>query len=153
MVAEISLRPSATPSSRQASASSGGGNLMSKIFSRGTCGGAGNPSPAAGGGTEVLTASRDELNLRDSAATATFLAKEKPAQVILAAAKVGGIHANNTYPQVLLDNLAIQNSVIHAPFRPESNSSCFSGLPAYIPGKRPAHSRRRVAHWASGAYE
>ena len=85
----------------------------------------------------MLTASRDELNLRDSAATATFLAKEKPTQVILAAAKVGGIHANNTYTDFLLDNLAIQNSVIHGAFQAGVEQLLFLGSSCIYPREAP----------------
>ncbi|MFI5188122.1 MAG: NAD-dependent epimerase/dehydratase family protein, partial [Chitinophagales bacterium] len=55
-----------------------------------------------------------ELDLRDQQAVAGFFEKEKPDYVFLAAAKVGGILANNTYrAEFLYDNLAIQNNVIH----------------------------------------
>lgn len=56
----------------------------------------------------------DELNLLDQKAVADFFSKEKPEYVFLAAAKVGGILANNTYPaQFIYENLQIQNNVIH----------------------------------------
>ncbi len=55
-----------------------------------------------------------ELDLRNQAAVASFMAEEKPDYVILAAARVGGIHANNTYrAEFLYDNLSIQNNIIH----------------------------------------
>lgn len=55
-----------------------------------------------------------ELNLKNQLAVATFFKEEKPDYVFLAAAKVGGIHANNTYKaEFLYDNLMIQNNVIH----------------------------------------
>lgn len=61
----------------------------------------------------LLRTSR-ELDLRDQAAVSDFFAKEKPEYVILAAAKVGGIVANNSFPaEFIYDNLAIQNNVIH----------------------------------------
>ena len=89
-------------------------------------------------GAEVLTASRDELDLRDSVATAAFLAKEKPTQVILAAAKVGGIHANNTYPaDFLFDNLAIQNSVIQGAFQVGIEQLLFLGSSCIYPREAP----------------
>ena len=113
---------------------------MSKIFLAGHRGmvGQGIHRQLQAEGTELLTASRDELNLRDSAATATFLAKEKPAQVILAAAKVGGIHANNTYPtDFLLDNLAIQNSVIHGAFQAGVEQLLFLGSSCIYPREAP----------------
>ena len=68
----------------------------------------------AGGYTNLLTPEIDELDLTDTLAVEAFFALEKPEYVILAAAKVGGIHANNTYPaDFIYLNLAIQNNVIH----------------------------------------
>ncbi|MCH0538411.1 GDP-L-fucose synthase [Streptomyces sp. MUM 203J] len=64
-------------------------------------------------GHEVITRTRAELDLRDAAATAAFLAEVRPDAVVLAAAKVGGILANSTQPVPFLeDNLRIQLSVI-----------------------------------------
>ena len=48
--------------------------------------------------TEIITRNRDELDLCDQSAVCSFMKTEKPDEIILAAAKVGGIHANNTYP-------------------------------------------------------
>jgi GDP-L-fucose synthase len=63
----------------------------------------------------VLTRSRDELDLRDPAATLRFFEKERPDYVFLAAAKVGGILANNSYPaDFIAQNLAIQGSILAA---------------------------------------
>src|SRR6184192_1467058 len=67
------------------------------------------------GFSNLLVRDRSKLDLRDDSAVAKFFAEEKPSVVILAAAKVGGIKANNDFPvEFLLDNLRIQNSVIHA---------------------------------------
>ncbi|MDF9812830.1 GDP-L-fucose synthase [Streptomyces sp. SPB162] len=64
-------------------------------------------------GHQVITRGRDGLDLRDAARTAEFLAEVRPDAVVLAAAKVGGIMANSTYPvQFIEDNLRIQLSVI-----------------------------------------
>ena len=64
---------------------------------------------------EIITRTRDELDLCDQSAVHAFMKSEKPDEVILAAAKVGGIHANNTYPaEFIYQNLQIQNNVIHA---------------------------------------
>ncbi|MEU2759047.1 MULTISPECIES: GDP-L-fucose synthase [unclassified Streptomyces] len=64
-------------------------------------------------GHEVLTRGRDLLDLRDAARTETYLKEVRPDAVVLAAARVGGIMANSTYPvQFLEDNLRIQLSVI-----------------------------------------
>lgn len=63
---------------------------------------------------EVLTRSSSELDLTNQAQVADFMASERPDQVILAAAKVGGIHANASYPaQFIYDNLMIEANVIH----------------------------------------
>ena len=65
-------------------------------------------------GVELLTRTHAELDLTDQAAVEAFMRVERPDQVYLAAAKVGGIHANNTYPaEFIRDNLAIQTNVIH----------------------------------------
>ena len=69
----------------------------------------------AGGYTNLLLRSHAELDLTNEPATRTFFDTERPEYVFLAAAKVGGIIANNTYPaQFIRDNLAIQTNVIHA---------------------------------------
>jgi GDP-L-fucose synthase len=65
-------------------------------------------------GVELVTSTSAELDLTDQAAVRAFMSKERPDQVILAAAKVGGIHANNTYPaQFIYENLMIEANVIH----------------------------------------
>lgn len=67
------------------------------------------------GQTKIVTASRKELDLLDQAAVRFFFESNKISQVYLAAAKVGGIHANNEYPgQFIYENLMIQANVIHA---------------------------------------
>ena len=64
---------------------------------------------------EIITRTRDELDLCDQSSVHQFMKAAKPDEVILAAAKVGGIHANNTYPaEFIYQNLQIQNNVIHA---------------------------------------
>ena len=73
---------------------------------------------SAGEALELLTADRATLDLRDPAATRAFLAETRPDVVLLAAAKVGGIHANDTYPADFIhDNLMIQASVIDGAHR------------------------------------
>ena len=65
------------------------------------------------GGYEILTASRDELNLTHQQAVYDWLAEKQPDQVVIAAAKVGGIHANSTYPaEFIFENLAIATNLI-----------------------------------------
>jgi GDP-L-fucose synthase len=67
------------------------------------------------GFTRLLGRTRGETNLRDAAAVEKFFAAEKPEHVFVAAAKVGGIHANNTQPaEFLLENLQIQNNLIES---------------------------------------
>jgi len=64
--------------------------------------------------TNLITRTRQELELLDNLAVKTFFAQEKPEYVFLAAAKVGGIMANNTYPaDFIYQNLVVQNNVIH----------------------------------------
>jgi GDP-L-fucose synthase len=66
------------------------------------------------GDFEPLTATRAELDLRDGPTTLAFLRAHRPEAVIFAAAKVGGIHANATYPaDFLFDNLAMATSIVH----------------------------------------
>ena len=68
----------------------------------------------AGGFHNLLTPGIDTLDLTDQRATADFFRAERPEYVFLAAARVGGIHANNVYPaEFIYQNLAIQNNVIH----------------------------------------
>lgn len=62
----------------------------------------------------IITKTHDELDLLDAVAVTNFFKKEKPEYVFLAAAKVGGIHANNIYPaDFIYQNLQIQNNIIH----------------------------------------
>lgn len=69
------------------------------------------------GFTNIIGKTHAELDLTNQAAVQEFLSKEKPDQVYLAAAKVGGIHANNTFPaEFIYDNLMVQNNVIHQAF-------------------------------------
>ena len=64
---------------------------------------------------EIITRARDELDLCNQPAVHEFMKSEKPDEVILAAAKVGGIYANNSYPaEFIYQNLQIQSNVIHA---------------------------------------
>jgi GDP-L-fucose synthase len=69
----------------------------------------------ARGFTNIITRTHQELDLIDQAAVDLFFEQEKPDYVFLAAAKVGGIVANNSYPaQFIRENLAIQTNIIHA---------------------------------------
>ena len=64
------------------------------------------------GDTQIITRTHAELDLTDQAAVRAFFEREKPEQVYLAAARVGGIHANNTYPaEFIYQNLMIEANV------------------------------------------
>ena len=92
----------------------------------------------AEGFENVLVRERAELDLTDTAAVAGFFAKEKPAVVILAAAKVGGIKANNDFPvEFLLDNLRIQNNVVPAAFEHGTRKLLFLGSSCIYPKDAP----------------
>jgi GDP-L-fucose synthase len=83
---------------------------------------------------EVLTADRNELDLRDDRAVGEWFEKTRPNAVILAAAKVGGILANNTMPvPFLLDNLRIQNAVINAAYEQGVEKFLFLGSSCIYP--------------------
>ncbi|WP_281708280.1 NAD-dependent epimerase/dehydratase family protein, partial [Phaeobacter italicus] len=70
---------------------------------------------AAGADLQLITRTSAELDLTDQAAVQAFFAAERPDQVVLAAARVGGIHANNSYPaQFIYENLMMAANVIHA---------------------------------------
>jgi GDP-L-fucose synthase len=70
------------------------------------------------GDCEFVTRSHDDLDLTDQSAVRSFFEKERPDQVYLAAARVGGIHANNTYPaDFIYINLMIEANVINAAFQ------------------------------------
>lgn len=66
---------------------------------------------------EIITRNRDELNLLNQKDVESFFKDVNIDEIYLAAAKVGGIHANNTYPaEFIYENLMIQNNVIHSAF-------------------------------------
>ncbi|WP_114639645.1 GDP-L-fucose synthase [Polynucleobacter necessarius] len=79
-----------------------------------------------------------QLDLTNQAAVADFFASEKPDQVYLAAAKVGGIHANNTFPaEFIYDNLMVQNNVIHQAFLNGVKKLLFLGSSCIYPKLAP----------------
>ena len=81
-----------------------------------------------------ITRSRSELNLTDQGKVREFFLEEKPDVVILAAAKVGGIHANNVYPaEFIYENLMIQNNVIHQAFLAGVEKLLFLGSSCIYP--------------------
>jgi GDP-L-fucose synthase len=82
----------------------------------------------------LLTASRAELDLEDGPAVQRWYAEHQPTVVVLAAAKVGGIQANNTYPaDFLLDNLKIQTNVIETAWRSGVRRLLFLGSSCIYP--------------------
>ena len=89
---------------------------------------------AAQGYTNVITRTHAELDLTNQAATRSFFEKERPEYVFLAAAKVGGIHANDTYPaEFIRQNLAIQTNVIHESWGAGVNRLLFLGSSCIYP--------------------
>jgi len=88
----------------------------------------------AGGYTNLLVRSHEQLDLLDQAAVHEFFRSANPQYVFLAAAKVGGIHANNTYrADFLYQNLQIQNNVIHAAFEADCQGLMFLGSSCIYP--------------------
>lgn len=85
-------------------------------------------------GCEILTAGRQELDLIDQSAVRAWMADRRPDVVIIAAAKVGGILANDTYPaDFLYDNLMIEANLIEAAFRNDVEKLLFLGSSCIYP--------------------
>lgn len=83
---------------------------------------------------DVITAGREVVDLTDADAVRTFFEHEKPDAVILAAARVGGIHANNVYPaEFLRDNLVIETNVIYAAYLAGTEKLLFLGSSCIYP--------------------
>ena len=88
----------------------------------------------AEGFSNFVTATSSELDLKDTGKVNDFFKVHQPDYVFLAAAKVGGIHANNTYPaDFLYDNLMIQNNVIHAAYENKVKKLLFLGSSCIYP--------------------
>ncbi|MDE0770358.1 MAG: GDP-L-fucose synthase [Opitutaceae bacterium] len=82
----------------------------------------------------IVTRRSAELDLTNQAAVNAFFADQKPGAVIMAAAKVGGIHANNTYPaEFIYDNLAIASNTIHAAYESGTQRFLFLGSSCIYP--------------------
>lgn len=87
---------------------------------------------------QLILAGRDQVDLQDRDSVETFFTANKPDVVFLAAAKVGGIHANNSYPaEFLFDNLQIQNNVIDAAYRHGAKKLTFLGSSCIYPKLAP----------------
>ena len=94
------------------------------------------------GYTNLIGRTIDELNLMDMHAVNAFFERERPEYVILAAAKVGGIIANNTYRgQFIYENLMIQNNVIHAAYLQQVKKLLFLGSTCIYPRNAPQPMR------------
>jgi len=92
----------------------------------------------AKGYTNIVTRTHAQMDLTDQAAVKAFFETEKPEQVYLAAAKVGGIYANNTYPaEFIYDNLMVQNNVIHQAFLNGVKKLLFLGSSCIYPRLAP----------------
>lgn len=93
---------------------------------------------AAEGFTSVITAGRDRLDLTQQSSVEQFFETTRPDYVFLAAAKVGGIHANESYPaEFIRDNLAIQTNVIHSAWQAKVKKLCFLGSSCIYPKLAP----------------
>lgn len=92
----------------------------------------------AGGYTNIIIRTHAELDLTDQRAVNEFFEKEKPEYVFLAAAKVGGIHANNTYrADFIYQNLMIESNLIHASYRHGVKKLLFLGSSCIYPKHAP----------------
>lgn len=112
-----------------------------KVFvagGRGLVGSAIRRALAARGFAHVLAPPRAELDLRDAAAVRSFFAQHRPTHIFMAAAKVGGILANDTYPaDFIRDNLEIQTNVIDAAYRHGAQKLLFLGSSCIYPRLAP----------------
>lgn len=120
-------------------------NKNSKIYiagHRGLVGSALMRNLQGKGFSRLITRTHSELDLTNQATTETFFAQEKPDYVFLAAARVGGILANNTYPaEFIRDNLAIQTNIIHASYQNGVERLMFLGSSCVYPKFAPQPMR------------
>lgn len=129
--------------------------LNSKIYvagHRGLVGSAIVRNLEAKGYTNIIYRTHEELDLTNQADVQAFFKEEQPEYVILAAAKVGGIHANNTYPaEFIYDNLMIQNNVIKAAHDYKVKKLLFLGSTCIYPKMAPQPIREE--YLLTGALE
>jgi GDP-L-fucose synthase len=116
-------------------------SALGKVFiagHRGMVGSAIVRALSRGGHSNLVTRGHSELDLGEQAAVREFFQAERPEQVVLAAARVGGIHANDTYPaQFIHENLAIQTNVIHEAWRAGVERLLFLGSSCIYPRLAP----------------
>ena len=116
-------------------------DLTQKIYvagHRGMVGSAIVRNLQAKGYSNIVTRTHAQLDLTNQQAVKTFFEQENPDQVYLAAAKVGGIHANNTFPaEFIYDNLMVQNNVIHQAFVSGVKKLLFLGSSCIYPKLAP----------------
>lgn len=94
------------------------------------------------GFTDIITRTHSDLDLREQADVRTFFAKAKPRYVFLAAARVGGIHANNTYrADFIRENLEVQTNVIDSAYRSGTDKLLFLGSSCIYPREAPQPMR------------
>lgn len=97
------------------------------------------------GQDQIITRTHAELDLCNQAAVRAFFQIEKPDQIYLAAAKVGGIHANNTYPaEFIYQNLMVQNNVVHEAWRAGVKKLLFLGSSCIYPKSVPQPMREEA---------
>lgn len=120
-------------------------NHVTKIYvagHRGMVGSAIVRTLQAQGQPNILIRTHAELDLTDQTAVRAFFHAEKPDQVYLAAAKVGGIHANNSYPaEFIYDNLMMEANIIDAAFRHDVKKLLFLGSSCIYPRLAPQPMR------------
>jgi GDP-L-fucose synthase len=116
-------------------------NHQSKIYIAGHNGMVGSAirrNLTSKGYTNLIFRNSNELDLRNQASVESFFQREKPDYVFLAAAKVGGIHANNTYrADFIYQNLMIQNNVIHQAYKSRVKKLLFLGSSCIYPANAP----------------
>ena len=120
-------------------------NLQPKIYvagHRGMVGSAIVRALEAEGQSNIMVRTHAELDLTNQAAVQAFIAQEKPDQIYLAAAKVGGIHANNTYPaEFIYQNLMMEANIIHAAWQAGVQKLLFLGSSCIYPKLAPQPMR------------
>lgn len=116
-------------------------NRNARIYVAGHCGMVGSAIVrilGKRGHKEIIVRTRDELDLTDQRAVRSFFEQERPEQVYLAAAMVGGIHANNTYPaEFIYKNLIIEANVIHEAWQAGVQKCLFLGSSCIYPRLAP----------------